>query len=167
MNTRARPPLLAWDRACRELPKPAAAPLIGPRVDEDELVRIARARFTNTGLAEVAPDAAAHAPLRLLVVDYATLVETPVVGPEQPAISGGFGRVYVTSERLLHVGRGTLAVPLEDVCDAAVTSGRLLLVLRGGGGVALETPWPRLLRLQVGMARAGRAAALRAVGAGA
>jgi len=67
------------------------------------------------------------------------------------------GDLYVTSERVLVLGRGTISIPLDDIEDAALLGGALVLVLCGGNAVTVETDRPRLLRVQIAAARAARA----------
>ena len=60
----------------------------------------------------------------------------------------GSGALWVTSRRLVHAGPTPTAVRLEDIDEMAVAVGRLLLVrLRDGTGIAIETDQPRLLRV--------------------
>lgn len=60
----------------------------------------------------------------------------------------GSGALWVTSRRLIHAGPSPTAVRLEDIDEMAVAVGRLLLVrLRNGSGLAIETDQPRLLRV--------------------
>jgi hypothetical protein len=67
------------------------------------------------------------------------------------------GDLYVTSDRILLVGRGLLSIRLDDIEDAALLRGALVLFLRGGKAVTVETDRPRLLRVQIAAARAARA----------
>lgn len=67
------------------------------------------------------------------------------------------GDLYVTSDRVLLVGHGSLSIRLDDVEDAALLRGALVLLLRGGKAVTVETDRPRLLRVQIAAARAARA----------
>jgi hypothetical protein len=67
------------------------------------------------------------------------------------------GDLYVTSDRVLLVGQGSLSIPLDDIEDAAPLRGALVLFLRGGAAVTVETDRPRLLRVQIAAARVARA----------
>jgi hypothetical protein len=70
--------------------------------------------------------------------------------------------LYITSGRLLHGGTQTLSLSLDQIEEMAVALERLLLVrLRDGTDVAVETDGPRLLRVQI----AAAVAATRATGA--
>ena len=59
----------------------------------------------------------------------------------------------VTSRRLLLTGRVRLSIGLDEIGEILMAGGRLLLVLRGGQGVALEVAYPRLLRVEIAAAR--------------
>lgn len=64
------------------------------------------------------------------------------------------GSLYVTTRRLVLVGRLTLSFSLRDIEEAVLSGERLLLVLRDGIGVSLDVPQPRLLRVEIATARA-------------
>jgi hypothetical protein len=67
------------------------------------------------------------------------------------------GDLYVTSERVLVLGRGSISIPLDDIEDAALLGEALVLFLCSGNTVTVETNRPRLLRVQIAAARAARA----------
>jgi hypothetical protein len=63
--------------------------------------------------------------------------------------------LYLTSGRLLHGGTQTLSLSLDQIEEMAVALERLLLVrLRDGTDLAIETDAPRLLRVQIAAAMA-------------
>ena len=63
--------------------------------------------------------------------------------------------LYLTSERLVHVGQERHEVPLEKIAETAVALERLLLLdLNDGSDLAIEVDQPRLLRVQLAAARA-------------
>jgi hypothetical protein len=76
--------------------------------------------------------------------------------PEQgaKAPSGIAGDLYLTSQRLVLVGRVYLEVDLRDIEEAGVSGERLLLVLNDGRGISLDVEGPRLLRVEIAAARA-------------
>ena len=43
---------------------------------------------------------------------------------------------------------------LSEIDDVVLSGERLLLVLRGGQGVSIDAPQPRLLRVEIAAARA-------------
>ena len=67
--------------------------------------------------------------------------------------AGIAGDLYVTSHRLILVGRHTVTFDLADIADVVISGERLLLVMRDGSGVTLDVDQPRLLRVQVAAAR--------------
>ena len=74
--------------------------------------------------------------------------------PDLAALAGVAGTLYVTTRRLMLVGRIRLSIDLPEIEDVAVSGERLLLVLRDARGVSLETARPRLLRVELAAARA-------------
>ncbi len=73
-------------------------------------------------------------------------------GPDVPV--GLVGDLYLTSRRLVLIGRLTLSFDLDEIDQAMLAGERLLLVMRGGLGVSLDVGQPRLLRVEIGAARA-------------
>jgi hypothetical protein len=76
--------------------------------------------------------------------------ETTGTTGQAEALTGG--DLYVTTNRLLHIGRSLLAIELEAIEEMALAAERLLLTIRGGGGIGLEAGEPRLLRVQIAAA---------------
>jgi hypothetical protein len=76
----------------------------------------------------------------------------PIPIPDAPL--GLAGDLYLTSRRLVLVGRQTLSFDLGDIEEVGVSGERLLLVMCGGTGVSLDVAEPRLLRVEVATARA-------------
>lgn len=68
------------------------------------------------------------------------------------------GDLYVTSERVVVLGQGSISIALDEIDDAGLLGGTLVLMLRGGNSVTVETNRPRLLRVQIAAARVARAA---------
>lgn len=64
------------------------------------------------------------------------------------------GDLYLTPRRLLIVGRLTLSFELEEIEDALLSGELLLLVMRDGIGLSLDVERPRLLRVEIAIARA-------------
>jgi hypothetical protein len=70
-------------------------------------------------------------------------------GPESLA-----GDIYLTSRRIVLLGRLTVAIDLDDIEDAVISGERILLVMGDGQGAALEVAQPPLLRVEIATARA-------------
>lgn len=83
----------------------------------------------------------------------AVIVERHDAGNE-PAESGG--ELYLTTQRLLVLGRRPIAVDLDEVDELEVVGERLLVRLRTGIGLAIQTGGPRLLRTEVAAAMEAR-----------
>jgi hypothetical protein len=66
------------------------------------------------------------------------------------------GTLYLTSERLVHIGQVNVNVQLRDIRETSVAGERLLVTLRDAEGVVFELDRPRLLRTEI-------AAAMRAL----
>ena len=65
------------------------------------------------------------------------------------------GSLYLTSQRLVHVGEASREVSLDAIQETAVSLERLLLLdLTDGSDLAIEVDQPRLLRVQLAAARA-------------
>ena len=65
------------------------------------------------------------------------------------------GSLYLTSDRLVHIGEARHEVALEAIEETAVALERLLLLdLTDGSDLAIEVDQPRLLRVQLAAARA-------------
>ena len=64
------------------------------------------------------------------------------------------GTLYLTSQRLVHLGQVEMSVQLTDIVEFSLAGERLLLSLRNGEGISLEVDRPRVLRAE--MAEAGR-----------
>ena len=147
-----------------ETPQPEAASLrdaagIVARTDADEAAATeARLRYRAEGIAPVEPDEAIlplldEGELPFAVRRSAALDRRePKVGAHPSA--GIAGDLYVTSRRLILVGRHTVTFDLADIAEAVLSGELLLLVMRDGSGVALDVDQPRLLRVQIAAAHA-------------
>ncbi len=62
------------------------------------------------------------------------------------------GALYVSTRRLLLVGRTPLSVDLADIHELSVVGERLLLTLRGDVGLSIQASEPRVLRVEIAAA---------------
>lgn len=134
------------------------ATAIAARADADEVVAAeARLRYRAEGIAPLDPDDAIRPLLdedeQALAVRRSAALDRREP-PVNPYPAGVAGDLYVTSHRLLLVGRHTMTFDLADIADAVVSGERLLLVMDDGSGITLDVDQPRLLRVQIAAARA-------------
>ncbi len=152
----------------RPAPALADADAILARADDDAAAADeARARVRREGLPDLAPDERI-APLlepgeRLVAHHHGALLERRAPAPGARLTPGVAGELYLTTRRLVLVGRLTLWFELPAIEDAVVSGERLLLVLRGGQGIALQVAQPRRLGVELAAAR-GAAGAAQASG---
>jgi hypothetical protein len=124
--------------------------------DENDAI-VARARYWAFGLPTVEPDThiAGHLDVdeRLVAMRPTATVERVGArdGRHSPPMSG---RLYVTTRRLLMIGRPGLTIDLEEVEELGVAGERLLVSLGDGGGLTIDAARPRHLRVLIGAARA-------------
>lgn len=72
------------------------------------------------------------------------------------------GDLYVTTRRLVHLGRMQVEYALGEIQEAVVAEGALRLVVGASRGVEIEVQDPRLLRVEIAAVReAARASASR------
>jgi hypothetical protein len=127
------------------------------REDEREAFE-ARARYRTDGLPTIEPDGQIAKQLR---AGEAVFVERPssVVSRHQRGDdSDDFaGSLYLTSQRLVLVGRAPFDVGLDQIDELALAGERLLVTLADGTGLSIDSAKPRLLRVQIAAAlTAGR-----------
>ena len=148
-----------------------AAEIVARAATDEAAADEARARFRREGPPNLPPDERI-APLlesgeRLVAVRHAALLDRREPAPGERRMVGAAGDLYVTSQRIVLVGRLTLAVALEAIEDAVLSGDRLLLVLREGRGITLQVGQPRLLCVEIAAARAAfRSAQVLGVDAG-
>lgn len=137
---------------------PAGAPgdVRGDVNADENAAADARRRYQSEPMPSLGPDAviAPH-----LAPDERVLAVRGGVGFERGSDGGaeatrGRAVLYLTSARLIVFSEPMISIDLEDVLEVLLAPGRLLLVLRGGAGVALETEQPQLLRVEIAAARA-------------
>ena len=121
----------------------------------------ARARFAAEPLPALEPDAQV-APLiepgEIVVAERRSAVLDRRQNRSGTEASAGLGgRLYVTSRRLILVGRLTLSFDLAGITEVMLSGERLLVVSRDGGGFSLDVARPRLLRVEIAAARSAAA----------
>jgi hypothetical protein len=145
----------------------AAAQADGARADAAR-AEATRRRLREQGIIPIDPDATVDGLLdqaeRVLAVRYrATLDRRQPVTGDAPGLGGD---LYVTTSRVIHVGREPIVVELEAIVDAVVVGERLVLATTDGHALTLQVDDPRALRVEIAAARAAvrGASERRAVG---
>lgn len=121
----------------------------------------ARASYERDGLPSIAPDGAMGLQLgddeRLHVMRASALLNrhdgNGHANGVADAVTDGAGTLYLTSHRLVHIGQAAFSVLLESLDEISIAGERLLLTLTSGEGLSIDVAGPRLLRVQIGMAR--------------
>ena len=149
----------APDLARADAPAVRDAAAIIARAEADEAAAgHARDRYRTRRMPALEPDARI-APLlnpneRVLAVRHGAIYDRRQSKPGSEVAVGVAGDVYVTSRRLVLVGRMTLSFGLPEIQEAVLSGERLLLVMGDGTGISLDVAQPRLLRVEIGTARA-------------
>ena len=73
-------------------------------------------------------------------------------GPGAADGHGLGGTLYLTSERVVHLGQVTMSIQLTNITEASVAGERLLLSLGDGEGVAVDCGRPRAFRAELATA---------------
>jgi hypothetical protein len=90
----------------------------------------------------------------LLAVRRSVVLERRRPPPRTSSPASLAGDLYVTSRRIVLLGRLTLGIDLDEIEDAVVSGERILLVMGDGRGAALDVASPRQLRVEIATARA-------------
>jgi hypothetical protein len=77
------------------------------------------------------------------------------------------GDLYVTTRRLVYLGREPLEYALGDIREAVIATGALRLVVGEGLGVEIRVPDPCLLRVELGAVREAERASMAGAVSGA
>ena len=115
-------------------------------------------RYRGQPLLALEPDARI-APL-LAPDEHVLAVRRSVMLDQYPSRSGSDvpagvgGDLYLTGRRLVLLGRIALSLDLDELEEVGLSGERLLLVMRDGSSVSLDAAEPRLLRVEIGCARA-------------
>lgn len=130
------------------------------RVTADEAAAdAARVRLRREPQSAIEPDARIAGLLRegeeLLAVRRSAAFERRQAEPIE-GLRGLAGDLYLTSQRLVLLGRLIVSIELGDLVEVGLAGERLVLVLPDGRGASLDVAQPRLLRVELAAARARR-----------
>jgi hypothetical protein len=146
------------DAAARPADPPTAAAHLAA-LDEAS-AEAARIRLREQGIVPIEPDPRVAVMLggdeQVVAVRRSVAVERRS-GWRDP--DGGIaGDLYVTTRRLLHLGRVDVEYPLSSIREALVADTALLLTVGDDRGLAIRVEDTRVLRVEIGAAREVRRA---------
>jgi hypothetical protein len=127
------------------------------REDEREAFE-ARGRYRTQGPPRLDPDPAVAERIRpgetVVSIRPSSVISRHLRGD---GIDGHAGRLYLTSQRLILLGRTDVEIGLDQIEELALAGERLLVTLKDGTGLSIDADRPRLLRVQIAAAlTAGR-----------
>ncbi|MCA1569525.1 MAG: hypothetical protein LC798_04225 [Chloroflexi bacterium] len=129
------------------------ATTVAERAAADEAqAALARSRLMVSPIAVLEADERVSPHLLQGELVHALRTHAILKAPGADAALGYGGTLYLTSQRLLHLGQVVMTVNLTDIVESSLAGERLLLTLRNGEGVALDLDRPRLLRAEVAAA---------------
>ena len=140
-----------------DLPPVLSDPWLDDQAQDDALAQAARTRYRADGLASIEPDDGLRSVLHdgeqlLALCDSASVHRVPTDGSDRRN-----GRLAVTTDRLLILDPTPVTIAtLDELDDVSLVGERLLAILTNVSGFFIETRQPRLLRVQLAAARAGR-----------
>jgi hypothetical protein len=135
-----------------------AAAILARAAADEAAASQARERYRVEPLLALEPDARI-APL-LAPGEHLLAVRRSVMLDRRPSRSGSdvpasiAGDLYLTARRLVLLGRIALSFDLDDIEETGLSGEHLLLVMRNGSCISLDAAEPRLLRVEIGSARA-------------
>jgi hypothetical protein len=135
-----------------------AAEIVARAAADEAAADRARGEYLTRSMPALAPDDRI-APLlgadeHLLAVRRSAVLDRRRPPPRASSPESLAGDLYVTSRRIVLLGRLTLAIGLDEIEDAVVAGERILLAMGGGKGAALDVARPRQLRVEIATARA-------------
>lgn len=122
---------------------------------DEASAQAARERLRGEGIIPIEPDSligAVLAPRELVVAARrSALLERR--SEERDQARALEGSLYVTTQRLLHLGRVQVECPLVDIREAIVAGGDLMLLVGQGRGMTIWVDDPSVLRVEIAAAR--------------
>jgi hypothetical protein len=129
---------------------------VGASVDADEqAARHAREQYREAGIPLIDPDTTV---VPFLADGEQVLGSRPdaAIARVEEATDGAIrdlGPLYVTTRRLLHLGREVSSIDLADILELAMAEDRILVTLAGARGVMLDVSDPRQFRVLIAAAK--------------
>jgi len=126
------------------------------RVEADEReAQAARERLRGEPLPAIPPDERIAPHLHPGELVHSLRTSAILKAPGDDRALGYGGTLYLTSQRLAHIGQVTVNVQLGDIIETSVAGERLLITLRDAEGLILDVDRPRLLRTEIAAAMRG------------
>lgn len=146
-------PTSSVEASTEEGPALSGAALVADRIANDEAdATAARERFRDGPVPSIHPDDGIAPHLLPGEVVHNLRRHAILRAPGDDRALGYGGTLYLTSQRLIHLGQVKVIVQLSDIVETSLSGERLLLSLRDGEGLALELDRPRLLRAELAAA---------------
>ena len=152
------PPAAETEESTEAGPALRDALVVSARADTDEReALLVREHLLGAPLPSLNPDPTVAAELRPIEVVHSHRASATLSVPGADHALGYGGSLYLTSQRLIHIGQVTVAVHLKDIVETSLAGERLLITLSDGNGVALDVERPRTFRTEIAAAlRGGR-----------
>ncbi len=135
-----------------------AAEIVARAAADEAAADRARDEYLTRAMPSLAPDGRIATLLgpdeQVLAVRRSVVLDRRRPPPRSGSPASLSGDLYVTSRRLVLLGRLTLSIDLDEVEDAVVSGQRILLIMGNGRGAALDVARPRQLRVEIATARA-------------
>lgn len=129
------------------------------RAEADEAeAEEARRRYRVSPMRPVDPDPAVATQLRagegVLAVRHSVVVDRRGPNGSRTPRECVAGDLYVTTRRILVIGRTFLSFDLAAIEEATASAARLMLIMEDGSGLAFDVDRPSLLRVEIMTSRA-------------
>ena len=133
-----------------------AGDLDSEQLTDEEAARHARERYREHGLPTLEADAVVgpHLQADERVLGYRADAALARVDDATTTAPREFGPLYVTSTRLLHLGRQATSVALAEMGELVMADDRMLITLGSVRGLMLDVAQPRQLRVLLAAAKA-------------
>jgi len=133
-----------------------AGDLDSEQLTDEEAARHARERYREHGLPTLEADAEVgpHLQADERVLGYRADAALARVDDATTTAPREFGPLYVTSTRLLHLGRQATSVALAEMGELVMADDRMLITLGSVRGLMLDVAQPRQLRVLLAAAKA-------------
>jgi hypothetical protein len=129
--------------------------MVDPASADEASADAARRRLRAHGIVPIEPDDRIRVMLAPGEVVAAIRRSVSLERRKDPTESSGrmVGDLYVTTRRLVYLGRERVEYPLAEIQDAVEAEGTLRLIVGDRRGIEIEVPDPRLLRVEIAAVR--------------